>query len=304
MWQLQQIEQFQAIYEHGSLSAAARALGQSQPALSRGLQKLEATLGASLFQRHTRQLRPTEFGHIFHRHATRVLRETAGLDHLTERFRAGGEGTVKLGCGPYVPDILSHHLASGLKHQGRHIHLDVHTDHFEALREGLYSYRYDFLVYDARRHKALPTDDVVMAPLLSLPLKVVVPAQWLRANVPAVNDDAAARAFMAQRPWALPRIAPDYKSHTATWFRRMFTQRRGAEFIMPTISACLGLCRAGHALTLAPELLIREDVAANLLAVLPVDVEACIQTSSFRLHSRPLSEAARHVWRLMATQGI
>ena len=59
-WQLQQLIQFRAVYEHGSLSAAARALGVSQPALSRALAKLEEELGAALFQRHTRALRPTE----------------------------------------------------------------------------------------------------------------------------------------------------------------------------------------------------------------------------------------------------
>ncbi|QJX01725.1 LysR family transcriptional regulator [Alcanivorax sp. IO_7] len=52
-WQLQQLIQFRAVYEHGSLSAAARALGVSQPALSRALAKLEEELGAALFQRHT-----------------------------------------------------------------------------------------------------------------------------------------------------------------------------------------------------------------------------------------------------------
>ena len=60
MWQLHHLAQFRAVYEHGSVSAAARALGLTQPALSRSLQKLEESVGAALFQRHTRALRPTD----------------------------------------------------------------------------------------------------------------------------------------------------------------------------------------------------------------------------------------------------
>ena len=42
---------FGAVVEHGSLSAAARALGLSQPTLGRHVEALEATLGMSLFER-------------------------------------------------------------------------------------------------------------------------------------------------------------------------------------------------------------------------------------------------------------
>jgi len=306
MWQLQQLEQFRAVYEHGSLSAAARALGLSQPALSRSLQKLEATLGMVLFQRHTRQLRPTEFAHVLYRQATKVLRETAGLGRLVERFHAGREGMVRLGCGPFVPDILSHSLIGWMQRYDRHVHLDLQTDHFEALREGLYGYRYDFLVYDGRRRQLLPDDDdVVVEPLLTLPLKAVVPARWLRGEADAArHDEDAARQLMATHPWALPRVAPEYGSYAKDWFYAMLRTRRGGEFILPTFSTCLALCRAGHALTLAPEMLVVDDLAAGLLVALPVDMGGTVQTSAYRLRSRPLSEAAGWVWRLMVNGGV
>lgn len=300
MWQLQQLEQFRAVYERGSLSAAARALGLTQPALSRGLQKLEAEVGAALFQRHTRALRPTQFAHQLYRQSVRVLNETAGLDRVVERFQRGREGLVRLGCGPFVPDILMLGLAAGLQRLGEHIHLDVHTDQFDALREGLYGYAYDFLVYDGRRRSGLDPDDVVVESLLNLPLKVVAPAHWLRGEArAAATDEAAAREFVAERPWAMPRVAPEYRDHVRTWFRDQLIGRRGAEFIMPTSSSCLALCRAGRALTLSPEILIETDRAAGILAVLPLDVGASVETCAYRLRSRPLSDAAARVWRVM-----
>ena len=49
-----------AVVDHGSLTAAARATGQSQPTLGRHVAEAEAALGLSLFARVPRGLIPTE----------------------------------------------------------------------------------------------------------------------------------------------------------------------------------------------------------------------------------------------------
>lgn len=51
---------FAAVVEHGSLSAAARRLGLTQPTMGRHVEELERTLGISLFERTLQGLRPTE----------------------------------------------------------------------------------------------------------------------------------------------------------------------------------------------------------------------------------------------------
>jgi len=51
---------FGAVVEHGSLSAAARALNLSQPTLGRHVEALEAALGTVLFERTLSGLKPTE----------------------------------------------------------------------------------------------------------------------------------------------------------------------------------------------------------------------------------------------------
>ena len=56
-----------------SFAAAARALHLSQPALTRRVQKLEATLGVQLIDRDTRQLRLSSVGRDFFFKAKRVL---------------------------------------------------------------------------------------------------------------------------------------------------------------------------------------------------------------------------------------
>jgi len=49
-WSL--VQAFLAVAEHGSLSAAARVLGTSQPTVGRQIKAMEEQLGAELFQRH------------------------------------------------------------------------------------------------------------------------------------------------------------------------------------------------------------------------------------------------------------
>lgn len=67
--------QFVRAVELGSLSAAARDLGTTQPTVSKTVAALERQLGACLLTRTTAQLLPTEAGKRFYERARRVLDE-------------------------------------------------------------------------------------------------------------------------------------------------------------------------------------------------------------------------------------
>ncbi len=67
------MQTFVAIAEHGSLTAAARALESSLPATVRALAALETHLGARLFQRTTRRIALTEEGKRYLESCRRVL---------------------------------------------------------------------------------------------------------------------------------------------------------------------------------------------------------------------------------------
>ena len=66
-----------AIAELGSISAAARALGYSQPAISQHLRRAEARLGTALVTRSGRGIRLTEPGMVLARHALTI---TSAMD--------------------------------------------------------------------------------------------------------------------------------------------------------------------------------------------------------------------------------
>ncbi len=83
---------FSALAAGGSLSAAARELGISTPAVSKRLAQMEARLGVTLVVRTTRRMTLTPEGELYLEHARRIL---AGIDDL-ERL-LGGAGAAPQG---------------------------------------------------------------------------------------------------------------------------------------------------------------------------------------------------------------
>jgi DNA-binding transcriptional LysR family regulator len=88
---------FLALAESGSTAGAARALGQTQPTLSRQLAALELTVGVDLFERHARGLRLTAAGEAL-LPAARQMRDAAqGLQlALASREQQSLAGTARL----------------------------------------------------------------------------------------------------------------------------------------------------------------------------------------------------------------
>ena len=70
---LRHLRTFAAVAERGSFSAAAQALGITQPAVSQQIQALEREIGEPLIDRSRRRVRLTERGEAVHRHAARML---------------------------------------------------------------------------------------------------------------------------------------------------------------------------------------------------------------------------------------
>lgn len=87
---------FVRIAEGGSLSAAARAMGKSLPALSRSLRALEERLGARLLTRTTRSIALTEFGQQYFEHCRRILRDIEEAENLANEAGSVAKGQVRI----------------------------------------------------------------------------------------------------------------------------------------------------------------------------------------------------------------
>lgn len=85
-----------AVAEHGSLRAAARAIGIAQPAITRSIQELERELGASLFERRARGIMPTAIGAAFIRRARSIDNELLRARDEVAQLRGQMHGSVRV----------------------------------------------------------------------------------------------------------------------------------------------------------------------------------------------------------------
>lgn len=87
---------FLAIVRHGSLSAAARALGLAQSTVGRRLDRFERELGARLLERRATSWRPTAAGAVLRAHAERMELEAIAAERAVSGRDSGVRGAVRI----------------------------------------------------------------------------------------------------------------------------------------------------------------------------------------------------------------
>jgi DNA-binding transcriptional LysR family regulator len=124
------LEQFLAVHRLRSLGRAAVALGLSQPALSKAMRRLEAELGAVLFERRAAGVVPTAAGDALAARAAVIVAEAQRARLDVEHAQRTGGGILRLGIAPALaPDAMPEAI---IRMRARHPDLGF------VLREGLY----------------------------------------------------------------------------------------------------------------------------------------------------------------------
>ena len=111
---LQSVRIVRAIAETGSITAAARALGYSQPAISQHLQRTEARLGLALVARVGRSVRLTEAGTVLARHALTITSAFDAAEGDLADLAGLRTGTVRLAAFPTASSTIVPRLLGAL----------------------------------------------------------------------------------------------------------------------------------------------------------------------------------------------
>ncbi len=103
-----QLRYFIAAAENLSISAAAKRLHVTQPALSRQIAALEAELGVALFDRIRKRIHLTEAGRFFLPKARQIVCDAeTGVQQLREQF-GNARRTLRLGfLTPFLDDLVA-----------------------------------------------------------------------------------------------------------------------------------------------------------------------------------------------------
>jgi LysR family transcriptional activator of dmlA len=87
---------FSLLVKHGNLSAAARELGLTPPAVSTRLAKLEKRLGVRLLTRSTRRIGVTQEGELYLAEGSRILADVLALERAVASSRVEPRGLLRV----------------------------------------------------------------------------------------------------------------------------------------------------------------------------------------------------------------
>jgi DNA-binding transcriptional LysR family regulator len=160
MMEVRELQGFVAVVEAGSLSAAARKLHVSQPALSQTIAGLERELRVRLLDRSSTGVKVTEAGNVLLGEARAVLARHEQALRVMARFTQGDGGVLRLGIPLEFPSaILAPALAElaescpNTRVQARHLST---AEQIAALRAG------DLDVGLIREHPTGPDFDAML----------------------------------------------------------------------------------------------------------------------------------------------
>ena len=138
MQDLNDLQFFANVVEHGGYAAAERALGIPKSRLSRRIAQLEADLGVRLLQRSTRKFAVTDVGQSVYRHAQSMLAEAQAAREAVERVSAEPRGVVKVSTpAALAQDVLAQLLPDFLRRYPQ-VRLQIHVSNrrVDIINEG------------------------------------------------------------------------------------------------------------------------------------------------------------------------
>ena len=259
---LRELRYFVAVHQERSFSAAARALFMTQPPLSQAIASLERTLGVKLFERSTRELRPTAAAEALLSEAIDLLQRAAEVPSRLHSAHAvdGGRPTVRIGA---LSSAFTAYLPRLLPALGE-IHPSVTDMASSEALAALDESRLDLAL--TRESTGRSADEVL---LVQERLFVAVP----RGHRFSGREDCTTVELRQEPLIVFERsMAPLAFDSIATCYRMAGIPMRPVSHIHSE-QAALGLVRAGLGISIVPEMLTRagwEDITFLALRDSPV----------------------------------
>ena len=137
-----------ALATHESFTIAARELGISQPALSRGIRRLEEGAGVALFTRSRRGITPTDAGEVLLAHAAPLLAEADALDREIGRLKGLERTVYHVGVGPFARSLIIGGAVGRLHREFPEVGIELRIDQPVELSRAVRSKELDVAVAD------------------------------------------------------------------------------------------------------------------------------------------------------------
>ena len=139
---LHHLSVFAAIAATGSLTAAARKLHISQPALSRELRTFEDRLGVTLFERHPKGMRPTHAGEVLSRYAARLFELERAAEGAMREIAGAFHGRLSLGASNTIGTYVLPRVLATLRRERPQVQVSLFIGNTEQVSQGVDDMRF------------------------------------------------------------------------------------------------------------------------------------------------------------------
>ncbi|MBX6390268.1 MAG: LysR family transcriptional regulator [Frankia sp.] len=261
---LHRLPYFVAVAEHGSFTAAARALHMAQPPLSNQIHALERELGVELFQRTPRGATLTAAGRALLPEARLLLERFSQATDLVRRIGRGEAGRLAVGLVPTaangeLPQFLRRFMA-----EYPDVELTLTEQRPAALVEQLRAGTLDLVV----QYQAVDSDELASVHVATERLLLAAPSGHALAARPA-----ASVRDLAGMPLILPAAHGSGGIHgrLVQLLRDHDVEPRVVQADIWLMQTIVGLVSAGVGLAIVPESasVIRADQVTYLPLVEP-----------------------------------
>lgn len=240
--EIRDLRYFLAAAELGQLHKAAERIGRSQPALSKCVRRLEAELGAKLFEPAGRGIRLTIVGQSLAARARILVQDMDRVLHEITGVASGVTGHVRIGSGPTAAEWLLPPLFQRILMQSPGLRFSVTIGLGDVLREGLRNGTLDLVVTplvaaDKREFASFPVvaDVMVVAarhdhPLIrpGVQMRDLTGFGWLLPSLSLASTQWLNRAFESR---GLPVPQVQIETNSVLLMRRVVDSTQLLTFI-------------------------------------------------------------------------
>nr|WP_298724389.1 LysR family transcriptional regulator [uncultured Steroidobacter sp.] len=260
---IRQLMLLSALGDLGNLHRAAAELGMTQPAATKLLHELEATLNVELFERSRRGMKPTIFGEAMIRRARGLLTELDGVRDEIAALSIGALGTLALGTNSSTASELVPRAVAALLERHPGVGVSVEEGSNDALMAMLRRGEIDMMVGRVMGGAAL--DDVDLRVLHEDEFVVVCGPRHPLLNVKRIE-----LSDLVRQRWILPRSNAPVRQRLDILFTANGGSRPRNAVESTSLLTNLAMLQESNMVTIMPADLVRQFSRSGLIRPLPV----------------------------------
>jgi DNA-binding transcriptional LysR family regulator len=276
-----------AVTETGSMAKAATQLATSQPAISRAIAQMEATLGVVLLERSSQGVEPTPYGRALIKRSVAVFDELRQGVKEIESIADPTTGEVRIGCNPLLAASFVSAVIDRLSRSYPRMTFHHVTAYGTALYVELIERNVDLLV--ARKFRFANDEQFKFEFLCDDAYVVVVGTEnpWARRRKIALAD-------LVDELWVMRPAESVVGAVAIEAFRGSGLDQPRMAVVTDSPEVRWSLLATGRFLTIVPASALRFPTRRPEVVVLPIKLPvAPVPSEIVTLKNRALSPAAQ-----------